>query len=361
MRPAELRFDDLIEQITSLSRNMTELALASGHAEQRDMHMEQRQYSQDQKVMQTKVDYLTELVMQLRDSFTTDQAINASARIELCQSLSEIQISQLLSYISASILLDPTKSLQVSLFMRNRRRLKAKFSGPPFWHSQKLHSWNYSSSSALVMIKGTRKLRFHIRDFCSDSILILRKKQTLMIWALKAIESHESPRNLTSTIDLLKYLLLQAVRFNNNIHTDAAISSRLKAYWSAETESDWFDILASVVRGFPLLYIIIDVELLNLSLANLTEEFSWSVAFLSLFSGLAERNIKTTLKVAMVSYGSPIFKEPMSNDCQELLLPVGGSSRSVREPVRSPNMRGGIHARERDFDLYHRGKRRRLR
>lgn len=142
-RPVELRFDDLIEEIRLLSSNLTDLASASGHAEQRDMHteqlemisehrgmhVEQRKSFNEQRVLKKKVDYLTKLLEDLRETIINDQAINASARIELRQDLSDIQVGHIMSLISRSDLLDPIKSLQTALFMRNRRRERDKNKG----------------------------------------------------------------------------------------------------------------------------------------------------------------------------------------------------------------------------------------
>jgi hypothetical protein len=84
----------------------------------------------------------------------------------------------------------------------------------------------------------------------------------------------------------------------------------LKAWLGASTEEEWLNILTSVPQGIPLVYIIIDVELLDNSLADLTEGFSSPAAFLRVFSQLADSSINTVIKVALVSYGSPVFSNP---------------------------------------------------
>lgn len=334
-RPVELRFDDLIEEIRLLSSTMTDLALASGHAEQRDMHTEQKQAFNEQRGLQTKVDRLTKLVEQLRETIVTDQAINASARIELRQDLSEIQLGQLLGLISTSTLLDPIKSLQTAMFMRNRRSKRDKMKKPSFLKNRRLNDWNTTRRSDLAILQGTRRLRFEIKDFCSSSISQLQQKKTPVIWALKAIESAETLGNMTSTIDLLKYLISQALYINKAIHTDAAVTPRLKAYWGAQTESDWFNLLASVLQGIPLLYIVVDIELLNTSLPDITDGFSWAGSFRSLFAEFLERNITTILKVVLVSYGTPIVNYPTDLQLRDSMIPLSSSNRSRKGPEKT--------------------------
>ena len=340
-RPAELRYDDLLEKISSLSRSLTDLASSSSHAEQRDMHTKVQQLisshmeahsaiqniASKQLEAQITMNHLASLVIQLKDSVSTEQCINASARIEFRQSLSEIQLAQFMSFLSTNISLDPTRTFQASLFMRNRRRRVKGQPGPLFWLDRKLQNWNNNSNSSLIMISGTRKLRFHIKDFCTDSIVLLRDAQVPVIWALKAMDIRHDATNTEdqiSAMDLLKYLVAQVIRLNEAIHTDAALTPRLKAYLAASSEADWTSVLTSVLQGIPLLYIIVDIELLDQSLAEVTQGFSLPAAFLKIFSDLAERDVQTVMKVVLVSYGSQMFRTSVSSECRDLVLPVGG-------------------------------------
>ena len=344
-RPAELRYDDLLEKISILSRNMTDWALVISHAEQRDLHCKIQQHLSDQNGLRLSIEQLTALVFEIKESLVAESTLSAASRIEVRQTLSEIQLSQFLAFLSADALLDPTRAYQGSVFLRNRRRAKGSSTGPSFWLDAKIQFWTRCQSSSLVIIKGTRKLRFHLKDFCVDSVSILRETQIPVIWALKTMDIENSLRgeDKVSTNVLLKSLITQAIQINSTLHTDVALAPRLKAWLGASTEEEWLNILASVLQGIPLVYIIIDVELLDNSLAELTEGFSFPAAFLRVFSQLADRGIKTVIKVAFVSYGSPVFKQPLSSECEKLIVPVvaaGSHKRSIRRSMRMP-LRGG--------------------
>jgi len=360
-RPAELRYDDLLHKISALSRNLTELALVISHAEQRDLHIKVQQQISGQSNMQSGLEKLTTLVFQMNEKIVTENTINASARIEFRQSLSEIQLSQFISFLSVTKLLDPAKALQASLFMRKRRRLKGFNTGPPFWLDQRMQNWNRSLTSSLVMINATRKLRFHVKDFCTDSIRMLQDGHISVIWALKGIDNQEADKGAkydASTIEILKYLIAQAIQVNIAVHTDAALAPRLKAYIGARTERDWFNILASVLEGIPHLYIIVDIELLHPSLAPLDEGFSWPDAFLAIFSGLEQRNIKTVIKVVLVSYGSPLFRNLMKNEHRNLVIPVGGV-RSAKTVTRTLLRKGDASFFGRGLEMRQENRRKR--
>jgi hypothetical protein len=184
------------------------------------------------------------------------------------------------------------------------------------------------------------KISFLSRNI-TETVSILRKTQIPVIWALKAMDVQNSvaAENKVSTIVLLKHLITQAIQINSALHTDAALASRLKVWLGASTEAEWLGILASALQGIPIVYIIIDIELLDHSLAELTESFLLPAAFLQVFSQMAQRGIKTVIKVALVSYGSPVFKQPMSNECQKLVVPVVGAG-SCKKSARMP-LRGG--------------------
>ncbi|RYC62791.1 hypothetical protein CHU98_g3423 [Xylaria longipes] len=160
-RPAELRYNDLLATISSLSQSLTENALDSSHAEQRDMHTDITTLVRWKPHIDTKID-------------------------------------QLMTHI--------------------------------------------------------------LKHFCVSSIELLRDSKLPVIWALKTLTSDKTTADQVSTIDILKYLIQQAVKVNENIHTDAALAPRFGAHLRAKTEEDWVKVLASDLQGIPLVYIVLDVE-----------------------------------------------------------------------------------------------------
>lgn len=348
-RPIELRYDDLMAKISSLSLRMTDSASASSHAEQRDMHTAIQYQSQDHQAIQQSIDQLTSLVLQMRDSMATEQVINASARIELRQQISQIQLVQFLDQLSVTTLVDPIKAFQRALFLQVRNQHKPGRRAPAFWLDTKVQEWNKSRISSLVIIKGTWKLQYSILGFCTESIASLRETQTPVIWALKTPGTQESGlAGQVSTIDLIKYLISQSVSVNKAMHTDAALTPHLGCYLSAKTDDEWLSLLTSVLQGIPLLYIILDMEVPSPSLASLNKNF-WPSAFLNVFSQLSARNIITVIKVALVDYGS-LFQGPLISEAQERVSSVG-ALRKPRASNGTAYRRGGARGRGRTLNL----------
>lgn len=191
-----------------------------------------------------------------------------------------------MSLISTDVLPDPIKVFENSQFMRSRTRKRASANGPPFWLDPKVQEWNVSRSSSLVMIKGTRKLRFHMRGFCTDIITSLRNAEVPVFWALHSIDSTPSTTgDAVSSIELIKYLIAQIVRANTTMHIDASLTPLLGSYSGAKSEQEWINLLASVLSGIPLLYLVLDVEILGQSVAESPRNF-WAVSFHDIFSQL---------------------------------------------------------------------------
>lgn len=161
-----------------------------------------------------------------------------------------------------------------------------------------------------------------------------------MIWALKTVEPSvvEAP----SAIDLLKDLTSQALRLNIALHNERSLVLSYTKFLGAESENDWFDILAAVLAGLPQIYIVIDLEAVNPHYQTIEQGFSWPSAFLNVFGKISERGLKTVVKVVLVSYGSAVFREmSQKTELQDLVITVG-RPQSVPAAIRRriPSMHG---------------------
>ncbi|KUI55397.1 hypothetical protein VP1G_02822 [Cytospora mali] len=329
---------------------MTDLASASSHAEQRDIHTSIRKQIVSQDQIQTSLDDLKASVTQMRVEFSSQLVTSlGQVKVEFSQRLSEVQLHQFMDHLSVTFLLDPDKAFQASYCMGKRRRLMSSTSCPEFWLEPKMQIWNRCCESSLIIIKGTRKMRFQLRDFCTDSIATLLDTKVPVIWALKTIATQENTRDHVSTIDLLKYMISQAIRVNKAIQTDATLAPHLGSYLGARTEEEWFNVFASVLQGIPLVYIILDVDVLNLSAEEPTKDV-WSTEFLRIFSELQARNSKTVVRVALVDYSSPLLRRSTTTERHDLVVSVGGM-RQAKAPTRLPYRRGGASMRGRTLGL----------
>ena len=169
------------------------------------------------------------------------------------------------------------------------------------------------------MFKGTYNARFEIKDFCVNAISRLRESRIPVVWALKStpLDDLEMP----SEIDILKDLVGQVLRLNVAQHSERSLALRCSNFRTAGTETEWLELLGSLLANLPQLYIIVDLEVVGHRFANIDGSFCWPIAFLDTFQRLAERGLTTMVKVVLVSYGSTHIS--LDKRIQDVVVPVG--------------------------------------
>lgn len=300
------------------------------------MHNSIRRQLQQQEVLQQSIESLTGQVAQLQLSLAADRALNDCARVEFRQELSNIQLAQFLHAIRVHQLPEPADSLQASIFLATRRSTKLVPKGPPFWLQDEVQQWNRSQASSLLVINGTWKVRSHLQAFCVSSIMALQEDKVPVLWALRSTPLDESRHQETTPIDLLKYLIVQAIKLNKNLHMDATLAPYLQSYLRARTQDDWINILASVLAGIPLLYIMVDLQALS---ASSEEGFTidyWLATYKRIFAVLKERNPQTVVRVVLTRYSSLVPGGPLTKDDHSYMITVGKPSqeRQLRGQVK---------------------------
>ncbi|KAI5864685.1 hypothetical protein GGS23DRAFT_595397 [Durotheca rogersii] len=190
-QPFKLRFNDIVQSITALSQEMTAMDIASSYLEQREI----RKVVQELQALITRV-------------------INEPPRVDFLQQPSEIHLDQIRVRLASVPLPDPVEAFQASLFLSNRQRQRPSNWGPAFLLNDKIRDWNRSPNSSLVMDTGIP-----------------------VIWALKTMMAgRETDTGDVSTIDLLKYLIVQAVVINKKIRNFDPLNQRIQAYQNIGTE-----------------------------------------------------------------------------------------------------------------------------
>lgn len=141
-----------------------------------------------------------------------------------------------------------------------------------------------------------------MRHFCADVIQYFSGSGTPVIHALKAPQDCWSSPNV-SCIDLIKYVVRQALQLRQRRQTEKSISLDCAPFHSNYSEAEWFQVLERVLSEFNKpVYVILDLELVSRDLMP-PEGFSWLSAFLDFFQRLSECRISTCLKVLLVVYG----------------------------------------------------------
>ncbi|KAI0475740.1 hypothetical protein GGR56DRAFT_433412 [Xylariaceae sp. FL0804] len=321
-RPKELRYDDLLAEIESSSANFRNLVVTAVQAEQRDMHL---------------------LLLEMKQMMITHQQINSSAQLNTNIALTDLQFSQILTFLSNLPLENPDKALGSALFLRNRSRRNARATSKAFWLDPKFQAWSTTRTSSLIMVKGDFRSRQDVKDFLTNAISCIREANVPVIWALKAMDSSAGG---ISVVELLKYLTHQALQ-QGLPPTERSLALSCARFQTARQEKEWFDILAASLADMKQIYIAVDVEVLAPEVAGAGGGFSLPDAFLKLIDELRKKSPGAVVKIVLISYRSQSLGRVTSENRSRVISVgrpqpknAGALSRRVGLSVKSQIRRG---------------------
>ncbi|KAF1998907.1 hypothetical protein P154DRAFT_621387 [Amniculicola lignicola CBS 123094] len=325
-RPAALRYDDLIADIHKATLQVKELSLAGSQAEQRDMHTELRQVHVQQsslidriESMQTELQKLMALVQQthqaqvsteksisthIQETIVTNQNVK-EAYVDIRHKLSDIQLTNALTFISSMCSIDHKSSYESALIIRQNRRFSSRTKCSPFWKSPRLQTWDTAPTSTLMTLKATFHDRMHIRDFCTNVIEQLLTANTVILWVLKPPQPPPSADSgsirqeepLYTVFDVLKSLIYQALSLDYTSHTDTVFAFELRKFQAAHSTADYANLLGEILEHFKTVYIIIDVDAVEPeSLAECRRLLTY------IPQHMGNKIVKVVLKVMFVEY-----------------------------------------------------------
>ena len=341
-RPVKVHYKDILDSIEECSDHIDKLAEGSARAELRDMHTLQRE---NQALLQNTTSTINDL-MNVYGTVPAQLTQLSNIQVNTDQRVFDLQLSQILTFTTKSVLPDPELCFHHSIAWRKGHKLQLDRS-IGIWKSPKLRSWTSSAASALVVVKGTYSSRSVAKHLGFSVVENMRSSRIPVIWVLPQ-DCQEYSTDLT-TIDLLKNLVYQAIRLNSAFRRESACALSCARIQSATTESEWFNILGSALAEVPLVYIVINIGSLGRKIIPVSDDFSLPLAFTNLFKQLASRDSHTVVKLILISYGdAQCMLMPGVERPQDIIVNVGphrNLPRSRRHSRMSPYHRGDLYRR----------------
>lgn len=276
-RPAALRYDDLIKSIQRDAESVRRLVMTNSQEEIRSVYNEVRDLRRKVEMVidgqqtgsdawgrvQYKVDVLTEMLTELRQTQAWANATQAKSQLEMHASMSEIHSSQAFLMLQSHCSIDHKLVLQTASAEQSYYRHRPRTNGAFFWNSNKLRAWNKSSSSCTILLKSTHRERVQIRGFCVEVVQQMLNAPTtlgqftmkgfspssrIVLWAL----GHRD--NTYSLMEILKSLVYQALgfRFTAGNINPTEISFYVTKFRDAYFEEDYLNILSSLLHESKL-------------------------------------------------------------------------------------------------------------
>ena len=268
------------------------------------------------------------------------QTLQSSALIDTNHQLSDLQFSQIMSFLSDVPFADPMQSYRYHHFMRARRTSRnQRLTGDMLWYTPKVQRWLSTGQSAIVILKGNFRSRLAIRDFCIGTVDKLRSADIPVIWALSAASPNSTGQKRTS-IDLLKYMTFQAISVNQKLRNEKSMALSCRQCHSASTEKEWFQLFQQVLVGNnSRVYLLLDMGLIDDAFGS-PESFSWLSAFLESFQTISDRGLNMTIKVLLLTYNLDTSSQLPNDLISQFVVPAkniasGPKKKSVVRPGRS--------------------------
>ncbi|KAL3291767.1 Nacht domain protein, partial [Colletotrichum asianum] len=295
--PFPLKFRDIVENIQETSRSIDRMALTMSHIELRQLRLEHKE--------------TRDLLMEINRSLQDLGKLQYSGIIDTNRRITEVQFSQILSFLSVSPFPSPANVRQNFCARRSIRRRASQQSHVVSNHFL-LQKWGEGTSSSQILVQGSFNSRLLTRDFAVDIIDLVSKAGVPVVWALNPghVEHDSTP------MDVLKYITCQVLQLNQTMLDERSASLNACRFQSTVSESGWFSILGAALEGLKQIYIIVDLELLEKSGGASS---SWMSEFPRLFAGMRDRGLQTSVKVAFISPVKKMDEPQKSLEMQGLI------------------------------------------
>lgn len=335
-RPAALRYDDVIQDITKTMSKVTDLAAASSQAEQRDMHEELQSESRSQQDFRLTVLRLFEDMQQQLNSLAQQNtsgdlgAIHQQLRqitgvvhdignkqgsseklllqemvlmkqdlratqVDIHHRLDEVQLDQAITFIFSKCAFDHKLAYEHAVIRRKVHRVSAGKCAP-FWDSRQLQRWDQATSHSSIILTSTFRDRLNIRDFYTGVIEQLIQSRVAVFWVIQ--EKHQNGQGF-NVFEVLKSLVAQSLSKIPSPTIDTRLSFRVQAFATATTINEHTTLLAELLSKFQLVYIVVDTNALASDTIDDCRDALSNVVQL-----LRERSQNTVLKTMFIGYGS---------------------------------------------------------
>jgi hypothetical protein len=373
-RPAALRYDDLIQDIKRTLAKVTDLSVAGGQAEQRDMHNEMRQeHHMQQKfrsIVQNRLDemehQLNTLVQQKHSSgdfravrqqvedvaaivksisekqrsseHTLLQALGLmkqdiqATQADIRHQVSEVQSNQALSFVFGSCSVNHQVAYEQAFVQRRARRvLSGKCA--PFWDSQQFQTWDRLDTSRIITLASTSRDRLNVRDFYVGIIEQLAKSYVPVFWIVQQRDHQNQKSQRHSIFEVLRSLVAQTLKAALQ-STDVGLSSQMRDFAAAVSIADYASLLVHNLSHFKLAYFLVDAN------AILPESITdFHQVLLKIPDLLREQNQDSVVKIMLLNHGLS-RSAPGSHGRQPTVVRIAQTSKKKGKRVPQAPLKG---------------------
>ncbi|KAH8195786.1 hypothetical protein TruAng_010060 [Truncatella angustata] len=250
-RPWELGFRDYVLEIKAVSKRIEGVAEVASQAELRATRLETKQVREELALTKLQLERLLPMMEQIY-SLQNQLQVDYSSSMGAIQ---RVEHNQILSLPIMAHLPTPGQAMNYCRSIRNRRRQRYHLAAPTV---RQFEDWSRGAASSFIFTSAANGQIS--RDFLVDSVEMIKSSQRSVVWVMRYENYWEKP--LTS-IDLLKVLVLQCLQINPRVLRTSPFPPTVASFLDAVDEHDWLSILNRTVMGLPMLYVVLDADVVN--------------------------------------------------------------------------------------------------
>jgi hypothetical protein len=207
--------------------------------------------------------------------------------------------------------------------LRNRRQKRFKLPSPSI---DQLQQWSRAEGCTFVLTRCNNVQAS--KDFLVNVIDAIQEAKLPAIWALRFQDYWDT---LLTYRDLLKMLVIHSLQAKPDALTTGAFPVTVGSFREAVDEKDWLSILNRVLTGMPVMYMVLDADVLG-------HAMQYNAFATTKLLELLPRLITTTVKVVVTETAvdtGDLRRNWSSSDWAEVHIEdmggkrKGGLSRSV--------------------------------
>ncbi|KAF5568818.1 hypothetical protein FPHYL_2625 [Fusarium phyllophilum] len=319
--PFELQYSDFMESIRYHSDVIKQIGATNSLVDVRNIKATAEETYR-------KVNHLSAELASIKDMIS----LNSTALSNTNNRLSDLQFSQILMSLSRDLndtICDPSKTVRYLTSLKRRQNFDKLPSS--FFSSLKLRQWTATPNSEVCLIMGNVPSRVALTFFCLDVIQQLRGADVPCLLALKINHLKDIAPDCVSNIDILKYLVKQALQHTKGFQTQGSMALNCTVVSCARSEAEWLDLLGMVLSAFnKQVYMIIDLGILVRRLESSELELSWLTALKQLLEKLSLHQPTLCVKVMLITSSSSLPFKLSSADYSQHCIPVRAEVITVR-------------------------------
>ncbi|ETS73986.1 hypothetical protein PFICI_13852 [Pestalotiopsis fici W106-1] len=342
-KPFELSYKDTVEQIMLCAQTIDDISSLASRVEIREiktflqgeskrleeretkLHEMQARFHQAQAELSETVDKVLQIITS--ENRKIDQVhLNV---MDMKPRLVDMHFNHVLGVLKPKR--SPEDALQKHRSLIRRSSPWRSQNRDTFEIFQRLGQWISAPKTSLLVLQAQPRAQSRVKEIATQLIGTLQPTSKRVIWYLSSISFADL--DAVSAIEVLRTLVYQSMKLEPGLVISQPENFNTAKLHASHTESEWFDLLCSILRRLATCFIIVEAE-------DVFRDEEEANKLVQAFEMLADRfqSAGMAIKLLLVSYGPVRSRKATEQQSNSGVLVVGKDS-PVPPRLRKPGSR----------------------